>query len=417
MGAEKPTVALVVSGSVAAYKAPMVARLLLAAGWRVIPVMTASAERFVGAVTLSGLTGEAVRTSMWDPTFAGEMHVEIARQADVIAYVPATADLLARLVQGRADDLAAALGLVAKGPRIVAPAMHPRMWLHEATQRNVAQLCADGVAFVGPVYGAVASGEDGLGRMAEPEAIAEAIIASLRKAGPRDLEGRHIVVTAGPTIEDLDPVRFLGNRSTGKMGFAIAVNAASRGAKVTLIAGPTHLTSPAIVQRLDVRSTADMAAAMELVLGVDLDGADALVMTAAVADYRPAQVSASKEKKGNDRAAIELVKNADILAAIGAKRNGRATPVLVGFAVESAGEQLLVYARRKLIDKKVDVIVANPAETAFAGDTNEAWLVDASGDTALGTLSKSGVAERIVDEVVKRLAVTCLGAASCEASL
>jgi phosphopantothenoylcysteine decarboxylase/phosphopantothenate--cysteine ligase len=403
MGAEKPTVALVVSGSIAAYKAPMVARLLLAAGWRVLPVMTASAERFVGSVTLSGLTGEPVRTSMWDPTFAGEMHVELARQADVIAYVPATADLLARLAQGRADDLAAALGLVARGPRVVAPAMHPQMWHREATQRNVARLVADGVSFVGPVYGPVASGEEGLGRMAEPEAIVKAIVAALR---PRDLAGRHIVVTAGPTVEDLDPVRFLGNRSTGKMGFAIAESAAKRGAKVTLIAGPTQLVTPSSVQRVDVRSTAELAAAMELVLGEALEGADALVMTAAVADYRPAQASTSKEKKGKDRIALELVKNPDLLATVGAKRNGGARPVLVGFAVESAGEHLLPYSRRKLIDKRVDLVVANPAETAFGGDANEAWLVDGSGDVALGTMSKRGLAERILDEVVKRLAAS-----------
>ena len=400
MSGEKKTVALVVSGSIAAYKAPMVARLLLAAGWRVIPVMTASAERFVGSVTLSGLTGEAVRTSMWDPNFAGEMHVEIARQVDVIAYVPATADLLARLATGRADDLAAALGLVASVPLIVAPAMHPRMWHQTATQRNVAQLVADGVAFVGPVHGAVASGEEGLGRMAEPDAIAAAV---MNAVGVRDLEGRHIVVTAGPTLEDLDPVRFLGNRSTGKMGFAIAEAAARRGAKVTLIAGPTHLAVAALVERIDVRSTADMARAIDGVLGDALEGADALVMTAAVADYRPAQVSAAKEKKGADRVAIELVKNPDILASLGARRGRRALPVLIGFAVESRGEQLLAYARRKLIDKQVDCIIANPAETAFAGDTNQACLVDASGDTELGTLTKRALAGRVLDEIGKRL--------------
>ena len=305
MGGEKRAVALVISGSIAAYKAPMVARLLVAAGWRVIPVMTASAERFVGSVTLSGLTGEAVRTTMWDSDFAGEMHVEIAREVDVIAYVPATADVLARLATGRADDLAGALGLVGRGPRIVAPAMHPRMWHHAATQRSVAQLISDGVTFVGPIHGAVASGEEGMGRMAEPEAIANAILGVIRV---RDLEGRHLVVSAGPTVEDLDPVRFLGNRSTGKMGFAIAEAAADRGAKVTLIAGPTHLATPAMVKRVDVRSTVEMERAIDEVLGSSLEEADALVMSAAVADYRPAHVSATKSKKGDAQIAIDLIK-------------------------------------------------------------------------------------------------------------
>ncbi len=400
MSGEKKAVALVVSGSIAAYKAPMVARLLVASGFRVIPVMTASAERFVGGVTFSGLTGEAVLTSMWDSTFAGEMHVAIARQVDVVAYVPATADLIGRLATGRADDLASALGLVARGPRIVAPAMHPQMWQHPATKRNVAQLVADGVTFVGPVHGVVASGEEGVGRMAEPEAIAAAIRSAI---GVQDLQGRRVVVTAGPTIEDVDPVRFLGNRSTGKMGFAVASAAASRGARVTLIAGPTHLATPAMVQRIDVRSTSEMGRAIEDALGASLDRADALVMCAAVADYRPAQVSAAKEKKGADRISIALVKNPDLLGEIGARRTALDRPVLVGFAVESTGDQLLAYARRKLVDKKVDLIVANGAETAFAGDTNRAWLVDEQGDRDLGTLAKRELADLILDEVKARL--------------
>ena len=215
-----PTVALAVSGSIAAYKAAEVARLLIKEGARVLPIMTRSAQQFLGATTLSGLCGEKVHENMWDPAFAGELHVDLARRADVVALVPATADLLARLAQGRADDLVTALALCARGPVLAAPAMHPRMWSHPAVQRNVALLAEQGrVELVGPSDGEVASGESGLGRMADPAEIAAAILA---RAGRRDLAGLKVVITAGPTVEDFDPVRFLGNRSTGKMGFALA---------------------------------------------------------------------------------------------------------------------------------------------------------------------------------------------------
>ena len=217
-------------------KAAEIARLLLKGGARVVPVMTRSAKEFLGPITLSGLCGERVRDEMFDPSVAGELHVELAREADVILFAPATADLLARLAQGRADDLLCALYLCSKCPVIAAPAMHPRMWEHPATQRNVGTLADDGrMELVGPVNGEVASGECGVGRMASPEMIAAAALARATKT---DLAGLRIVVTAGPTLEDIDPVRFVGNRSTGKMGFAVAERAAARGADVTLIAGP-----------------------------------------------------------------------------------------------------------------------------------------------------------------------------------
>jgi len=225
----RPVVVLAITGSIAAYKAPIVARLLLKRGARVIPLLTKSAREFIGSATLSGLTGERVHSSAFGEGVAGELHVDLAKQADVIAVVPATADTLARLAAGRADDLLTATALCAKCTVVLAPAMFPNMWSHPATQRNVAALAEDGrVVFVGPVLGEVASGDLGVGRMAEPEAIVDAIFSAL---SPRDLEGRHIVVSAGPTIEDLDPVRFIGNRSTGKMGFAIASRAKSRGAR------------------------------------------------------------------------------------------------------------------------------------------------------------------------------------------
>jgi phosphopantothenoylcysteine decarboxylase/phosphopantothenate--cysteine ligase len=377
------TVALCVTGSIAAYKAVELARLLVKAGAKVLPVMTASAARFVGPVTLAGICGEPVATDMWDPSFAGEMHVELARRADVVAIVPATADVLARLAGGRADDLVTALALCARGPVLAAPAMHPRMWDHPATRRNVAELAAQGrVTLVGPVRGEVASGEEGTGRMADPAAIAAAIAELVRGPGERDLEGFRVLVTAGPTLEDIDPVRFLGNRSSGKMGFALAARAAARGAAVTLVTGPVELATPPGVRRVDVRSALDMRAALWSVLLPDLSGADALIMAAAVADHRPAEVSTTKIKKSDASPSIALVKNPDLLAEIGAARAAMSPkrPILVGFAVETAGgEALVAYARRKLEEKRVDMVVCNEAKDSFGKDDSRIGFVTAAG--------------------------------------
>ena len=391
------TIALCVTGSIAAYKAAVLARLLVKAGARVLPVMTASAARFVGPVTLAGITGEPVAMDMWDATFPGEMHVRLAERADLVAIVPATADVLARLAQGRADDVVTALALCARGPVLAAPAMHPRMWEHPATQQNVAALAAQRrVTLAGPVSGEVASGEVGPGRMAEPEAILAAIQGAL---APRDLAGLRLVVTAGPTLEDIDPVRFLGNRSTGKMGFAVAERAAARGAEVTLVAGPVSLPTPAGVRRVDVRGAVAMRAALWQAMGLDLSRADALVMAAAVADYRPAETSASKVKKSDERVALEMVRNPDLLAEVGAARAGR-RPVLVGFAVETeGGEALVAYARRKLGDKKVDLVVANEASESFGRDENRATLVGAAAAEPLPTMSKASLADVLLDRV------------------
>lgn len=391
------TIALSVTGSIAAYKSVELARLLVKAGAKVIPVMSASAARFLGPATLAGITGEAVATDMWDSSFAGEMHVQLAERADLIAIVPATADVLARLAHGRADDLVAALALCARGPVLAAPAMHPRMWEHPATQRNVAELAAQRrVALVGPVHGEVASGDFGLGRMADPEAIAAAIATAL---SPRDLAGLRIVVTAGPTLEDVDPVRFLSNRSTGKMGFAVAERAAARGADVTLIAGPVSLPTPHGVKRVDVRGAVTMRQALWQAMGLDLARADALVMAAAVADHRPAEASASKLKKGDERLTLELVKNPDLLAEVGGARAGK-RPVLVGFALETErGEALVAYARRKLKEKRVDLVVANEASESFGREDNSATLVTSDGAHTLPTMSKVSLADVVLERV------------------
>ncbi len=391
------TVALCVTGSIAAYKAVELARLLGKAGAVVLPVMSESASRFVGPVTFAGITGEAVATNMWDESFAGEVHVRLSERADLVAIVPATADLLARLAHGRADDLVTALALCARGPLIVAPAMHPRMWEHPATQRNVTELSMQKrVSLVGPVRGEVASGDVGIGRMAEPETIAAVIAVALSS---RDLAGVRLVVTAGPTIEDIDPVRFIGNRSSGRMGFAIAERAAARGAEVTLIAGVVSVSSPYGARRIDVRGAMEMRAALWEAVGVDLSRADAVVMAAAVSDYRPAETSVTKIKKSDERLALELVRNPDLLAEIGSARAGT-RPVLVGFAVETVGgESLVASARRKLVEKRVDMVVANEASESFGRDDNRATFVGATGSEPLPSMPKVALADVLLNRL------------------
>ncbi len=400
---EGKTVALAVTGSIAAYKAVEVARLCIKAGAKVLPLMTTSAQRFVGAVTLAGITGEPVATDMWDPAFPGEMHVTLAARADALVIVPATADLLARLAQGRADDLVTATALCARGPVLAAPAMHPRMWMHPATQKNVEELARQGrVRLIGPVVGPVASGENGIGRMEEPARIVEAIVAAL---GDLTLAGRHVVVTAGPTHEAIDPVRYLGNRSSGRMGFAIAAAAAARGASVTLVAGPVSLGTPAGVTRVDVESAEQMRAALDTALGADLAKADALIMAAAVADFRAATASTTKIKKGQGASKIELVPNPDLLATIGARRASRSRPVLVGFALETGDDAaVLAYARAKLEAKKVDVVVANAAHESLGQTTNRVALVTKDGAQPFAAGAKDDLANRILDAVAARLA-------------
>ena len=393
----RPTIVLAVSGSIAAYKAVEVARLLIKGKARVVTVMTPSAREFVGPITFAGITGESVRTDLFDPDFPGEIHVALAQKADLVLLVPATADLLARMAQGRADDLVSALALCARGPVLVAPAMHPRMWSHPATQRNVAALRADGrVELIGPVDGEVASGETGIGRMAAPEVIAALALA---RCGKRDLAPLRILISAGPTLEDVDPVRYIGNRSTGKMGFAVAERAAARGATVTLVTGPVQLPTPQGVHRVDVRSAIAMRSALWQALGPELRGADALVMSAAVSDYRPAEEHASKVRRGAQPIALELVANPDILAEIGGARADR-SPVLVGFAVETdTDDRVIASALNKLETKRVDMVVANHAHDSFGRDDNRATIVSRGGSESYGVMSKVDLADRILDRI------------------
>ena len=394
-------ITLCVTGSVAAYKAVLLLRALKQEGAELEVVLTHSGAKFVGAATFAGLTGRPPHTSMFEGDLTGELHVELARRSDLVLIAPATADVLARLAQGRADDLLTATALCARCPVLVAPAMHPSMWTHPATQRNVQTLVSDQrVGFVGPVEGEVASGDVGLGRLAEPETILSFVIAQLSSGS---LRGRHIVVSAGPTAEDIDPVRFISNRSSGKMGFALAERAAAHGAKVTLVAGPVALATPAGVTRVDVRSALAMRGAIWQALKPDLSGADALIMTAAVADYRPAETHASKLKRGESTIGLELVPNADLLAEIGAARQAK-YPVLVGFALETeTDERLINAARAKLAKKRVDLVVANHPDSSIGKETISGSLVGVREAEAFGPLSKRDAADRILDFVTVAL--------------
>lgn len=395
------TILLGVTGSIAAFKAATLARLLIKEGAEVEVILTNRGQAFVGPATFAGLTRHPASSDMFDPKSAGETHVSLTARADLLVIAPATADVLARLAQGRADDLLTATALCARQPVVVAPAMHPAMWSHPATARNVAQLKADGrVTFVGPERGEVASGEEGEGRMSEPEEIVAAVRRALSKP---DLLGQHVVVTAGPTVEDIDPVRFLTNRSSGKMGYAIAARALERGATVTLISGPVALRPPTGVAFKSVRGALEMQSALNDVLGSSLDGANAVIMAAAVADYRLAEIATEKLKRERDEVTLALVKNPDLIAELGRRRQ-KPTPILVGFAVETAEDTTLIaLARDKLKRKQVDVIVANHAKDSLGRDDNRVWLVTPT-DAELVTMApKSVVADAIVDYLVRRL--------------
>jgi phosphopantothenoylcysteine decarboxylase/phosphopantothenate--cysteine ligase len=419
------TVVLGVGGGIAAYKAAELVRLLRKAGAAVHVIMTVAAQRFITPLTLQALSGNRVATDLFDLTQESEIgHIELADRADLLLIAPATADLIGRLAAGLADDVLTAVALACRAPLLLAPAMNSNMWQHPQVQENLRRLVQRGVRTCGPDEGELACGWVGPGRMMDPPILAEEAAALLGRGGGEgakrggegasgDLRGRRVLVTAGPTYEPLDPVRFLGNRSSGKMGFALAAAAARRGAEVSLVAGPVSLPTPTGVRRFDVESAAEMA---RLVLPA-IEGparADVIIMAAAVADYRAAQVAENKLKKGALGAApvLALVPTVDILRELGARRQG-AVPVLVGFAAET--RQVEEYAARKLRDKGCDLIVANDVAepgSGFGTDTNRVTLIGrpACGDDdeaegqplvdRLPLLSKEEVAERVLDRVV-----------------
>jgi phosphopantothenoylcysteine decarboxylase/phosphopantothenate--cysteine ligase len=390
---------LIVGGGIAAYKALELTRLLRKAGVGVRPILTAAGAEFVTPLSLSALAEDKVYSELFSLTDEAEMgHIELSRSADLVVVAPATADLMAKAANGLAGDLASTTLLATDKPVLMAPAMNVRMWEHPATQRNLARLQADGVLFVGPDEGAMACGEYGPGRMAEPPAIFEAIQQALTGAAARPLAGRRAVVTAGPTAEPIDPVRLITNRSSGKQGYAIAGALAALGAEVTLVSGPTALASPAGVRRVDVETAREMLAACEAALPADI-----AVCVAAVADWRPESLNGSKIKKGaGGPPAISLVENPDILATL-AKAPQR-PGLVVGFAAET--DDVEAHAQAKLARKGCDWIVANDVSVAGAmgGDENAVAIVSQGGIERWDRLAKGEVARRLAQRIAAHFA-------------
>lgn len=385
------TVVLGVTGGIGAYKACEIARSLMRAGVRVRVVMTESATRFVTPVTFRALTREPVAVSLWDEPDAKIHHISLAEEADVMVVAPCTANVIAKLAHGRADDLLTTTALATEAPLVIAPAMNVHMWRKEITQANVAALRARGVVFVEPETGELACGAVGEGRLASVETVVATALDELDRA--RDMAGVRVLVTAGGTREPIDPVRYIGNRSSGRTGFAIAQEAARRGAEVTLVTGTSSLPDPFGVRTLRVETALQMRDAVE----ASFDDADAVIASAAVADFRPASPSAGKIKKDAAPASIALERNPDILAGLGQRKGSR---VLVGFAAESGAAA--AEARRKLVAKNLDMVVANDISApglGFDSSRNRVTLVTAAGDEDLPEMDKRALARVLVDRV------------------
>lgn len=388
---------LIIGGGIAAYKTLALIRLLRGAGAAVTPVLTRAGAEFVTPLSVSALAGEKVYSALFDLTDEAEMgHIQLSRVADLIVVAPATADLLAKVAQGRADDLASTLLLATDTRVMVAPAMNVRMWQHAATQRNVAQLRADGVMFVGPNDGEMACGEFGPGRMAEPEEILAAVQAVLT-AGP--LAGKHVLVTSGPTHEPIDPVRYIANRSSGAQGTAIAAALRDLGARVTFVTGPATVPAPDGVAVVRVETACEMLAAVEAALP-----ADAAVMAAAVADWRVANAAGQKMKKdGSGNApALEFAENPDILASVS---KGKTRPrLVVGFAAET--DKVAEYATAKRLRKGCDWIVANdvsPATGIMGGSENAVTVISDKGAEVWPRMAKDAVARKLAERIALAL--------------
>ncbi len=406
----RASIILGITGGIAAYKAAELARLLVKAGYAVQPVMTAAATHFIGPATLQALTGRPVLTELWGrpptptlptsgeganagskPINDGMDHIHASREADLIVVAPATADFMARLAHGRADDLLSTLCLARACPLMLAPAMNREMWANRATQRNLAQLIEDGVHIIGPDSGEQACGETGLGRMREPQAIFDAVAAMLFDGV---LAGKRVLITAGPTYEPIDPVRGITNLSSGKMGYALAAAAREAGAAVTLVSGPTALATPAGVARLNVTTASEMFdAVMERIAGQDV-----FISVAAVADYRPTEAGAHKIKKSEQPLTLALTPNKDILASVAALPKA---PFCVGFAAET--EKLLEHAEAKRRKKRVPMLVANLAQHTLGADQAEVVVLDDQGSQTLPPADKLTQARRIVVHLARLL--------------
>ncbi len=393
-------IALGVTGGIGAYKAVEVARGLQKRGHEVVAIMTASATRFVGPMTFEAITRHRVVTGQFEPGANADIeHIALASSIDLLLIAPATANIIGKLANGIADDFLSTLYTATRAPLLLAPAMNTEMFSHEAVRHNLDVLAARGARFVEPGEGYLACGWIGKGRLAEPDVIVQAAEAILMPGGA--LAGHRVLVTAGPTFEDLDPVRYIGNRSSGRMGFALAAEAGRRGAHVTLVAGPTSVEPPPVQELVRVRRAAEMhRAVLERSPSVDV-----IIMAAAVADYAPDRQAEQKISKGADSLTVVLRPTPDILADLGARRAAAGKgPLLIGFAAET--EDVVARATRKLHQKHVDLIVANDVSRSDAGfdaDANEVTIVGAQGTDALPLQSKSRVAAEILDRVEKLL--------------
>jgi phosphopantothenoylcysteine decarboxylase/phosphopantothenate--cysteine ligase len=385
-------IVLGVTGGIAAYKAAELVRLLVKNGVTVDVVLTAAGAQFVTPTTFQALSGRPVLSDLWHSGADNAMgHIALSRGADAIVIAPTSADFLAKLAHGVADDLLSTLCLARECPLLVAPAMNVQMWLNKATQRNVAQLRADGVKFLGPDSGELACNEFGAGRMLEAEELYAAIVASRQ---PKVLAGKRVLLTAGPTFESIDPVRGITNTSSGKMGFALAQAAAEAGAEVTVVAGPSALATPANVSRIDVQSAAQMADAVQKRIG----DADIFIGVAAVSDYAPEVTEERKLKKSGEPITLALKPTVDILATVAARPR---PPFCVGFAAES--HDVLKLAEEKRRRKKLPLLVANRAQDALGNDANEVTLLDDAGAHPLPKMDKLALARRLIGEIAKRL--------------
>jgi phosphopantothenoylcysteine decarboxylase/phosphopantothenate--cysteine ligase len=377
-----------VTGGIAAYKSPDLVRRLRERGAEVQVVMTASARQFVNPLTFQAVSGHAVRTDLWDPAAEAAMgHIELARWADLVLVAPASAGFIARLAGGQADDLLTTLCLATEAPIALAPAMNRVMWANAATRANVATLQARGILTFGPAEGDQACGEVGAGRMLEPIELADRLTHQILRDGP--LQGRRVLITAGPTRERIDPVRFISNRSSGKMGFAVAQAAREAGAEVVLVCGPVSSPTPTGVRRVDVESAADMLAG---VLG-EVDGCDIFISTAAIADYRPAQPASQKIKKTSDTLDLSMERTVDVIATVAARPH---RPFVVGFAAET--EAVEQHARAKLLKKNLDMIAANEVghDKAFDCEDNQLVVLWRYGRQELGKASKLALARELI---------------------
>ncbi|MCA3596207.1 MAG: bifunctional phosphopantothenoylcysteine decarboxylase/phosphopantothenate--cysteine ligase CoaBC [Methylobacterium sp.] len=395
-------VLLIVGGGIAACKTPELVRLIRKAGGHVRVILTKAGAEFVTPLTLASLTGEKVHDALFSLTDEIEMgHIELSRSADLVVVAPATADLMAKAAHGLANDLASTALLATDKAVLMAPAMNVRMWLNPATRRNLATLSADGISFIGPDEGEMACGEYGPGRMAEPAAILAAIEAHFaREVAPKPLAGKHVLITAGPTHEPIDPVRYIANRSSGKQGYALAEAAREAGARVTLVSGPVTLPEPAGIRTIRVETAREMDEAVEQALPADL-----AIFAAAVADWRVAdELSEKRKKDGNAIPPLQLTENPDILARI-SRHAARRPRLVVGFAAET--EKVLEHAQAKFARKGCDLLVANdvsPASGVMGGDRNRVHLVSPEGVESLPEMGKGEVATALIARFAEKLA-------------